>query len=171
MWSFPSVLILWSALCGAVFAYAGYDPESHAGAVAEPVRWSLYSAGFLAVWTVLAVLLSPVIVRVNGGRWDWRKARTESVRLATSTVALGVLMIAWAGAYRLAVAATEGWPGGWSDVPVGALIGAVTGAAVAVPATLVDARLRAALGISNQDAEPLYGLSDLSENNDSAPRD
>jgi hypothetical protein len=163
MWSFPLVLSLWSALCGAVFAYAGYNPEPNPGAVAEPVRWSLYSAGFLAVWTVVAVLLSPVIVRVNEGEWDWRKARTRSVRLATSTVAIIVLMLAWAGVYQLALAATGGWPGGWSDVPVGALAGVLTGASVGVPAAFVDARLRAARGIPSQDAEPPYAPSDLNK--------
>jgi hypothetical protein len=153
MWTFPLVLVPWSALCGGIFAYAGYKPESVPEAVAEPVRWSLYSAGFLAAWGVLAVLLSPVIIRVNEGRWDWRMARTESVRLASSLVPIVALMLAWAGVYRLAMAATGGWAGGWRDVPVGAVIGALTGAAVDVPATLVGVRLRVALGIPNQDAE------------------
>jgi hypothetical protein len=145
MWAFPpAIWILISVVYGTSHGALGYDPEADPEIAGKPLRWLLYSAAALAGWTLLAVLLAPVIIRINEGWWDLRKARIESVRLAVGTAQLAALLLAIAGAYWLAVAVLGGWPGGWRDAAVGALIGALAGTALGVPTNLVAARFRIA---------------------------
>jgi hypothetical protein len=156
MWAFPQgwlVFSTYSAFCGALIGFAGHHPSAGPEPAGPAYRLAC-AAGLPTALTVLAVLLSPVLVRVNAGGWDRRRARAEAVQLGVGSVPVVALLLAGAGACQLAVAASGGWPGGWGTVPVAAVVGAVTGAAVGVPALLAGTRLKAALGLPDQDTEP-----------------
>ena len=155
MRSFPWVLVIWAAFFGAVYAYAGYDPASHPERGTAMRHWLIELAGLAAVFTVLTVLLMPVIIRVNEGQWDWRKVRNAAGAWAIAMAQAVAIVIACFLIHGLVIAVTEGWRGGWPDVPVGGVIGALAGAVVGWPVAFVGAWLRVALGIPNQDAEPI----------------
>jgi hypothetical protein len=152
MWAFPlTCWIVIAALYGAAYGGIGHDPDFYA----KRQGWLIHSAVFFAAWALVATLLSPVIFRINLGRWDWRRARTESIRVCIGAAQLVALLLGGAGVYELAVTVSKGWPGGWRDAAVGALIGALTGAVLGFPANLLAARFRIAnwLGPSNQRSE------------------
>lgn len=141
---FSHVWILIAAVCGAAYGARGYNPES--------LRGLLWLAGFLAVFITVAAALTPVLVRVDGGRWDWQKARADAAPSVAGGVVLSALMLGGAGVYWLAADATGGWPGGWLHAAFGAMTGAVV--AISVRLAVSGLRLFERLGIRDREAEP-----------------
>jgi hypothetical protein len=144
MRAFSSFWILIATVVGAAYGASGYNSES--------LRGLVVLSGSFAVFVLLAVVLLPVLVRANDGRWDWRKVRTEVAQAVAGGVVLVALMLVAAGVYRLVAEATGGWPGGWGE----AAVGAVTGAAVGLSVRFAVGRLRLfeRLGLNAPEAEP-----------------
>jgi hypothetical protein len=144
MRSFSSFWILIATVGGAAYGAGGYNPES--------LRGLVVLSGSLAAFVVLAVVLLPVLVRANDGRWDWRKVRAEAALTVAGGVVLVALMLVAAGVYWLAADAIGGWRGGWSEAAAGAALGATVGLAVRV--AVARLRLFERLGLNPPDAEP-----------------
>jgi hypothetical protein len=102
----------------------------------------------------LVVLLMPVIIRLNEGRWDWRRVRHSALAWSIAVAQAVTLVSACFLTFGLVIAVNGGWPGGWRDVPIGVLIGASAGVVVGWPVAVVGARLRIGLGIASQVAIP-----------------
>lgn len=142
MRSFSSVWILIATVCGAVYGARGYNAES--------IRGLFWLTCFLAVGVTLAAVFSPVVVRVNHGRWDRRQARADAAQAVGGGLVLSALMLIGAGVYWLAGAATGGWQGNWLHAAIGAVIGAIVG----LSARFIMARLHMFGRLGIHDHEP-----------------
>jgi hypothetical protein len=90
-----------------------------------------FSAGcFFAVAGAVMALLIPVVNRVNEGRWDWRKAKTDATGCVLASATVAALLLAAFGVYGFMARMSGGWVGGWRDSAVGALIGTALGLSV-----------------------------------------
>jgi hypothetical protein len=138
-----SAFIVFAACGGGLVGFNGHDPTDD-GSTA--VRLGVM-AGVIAALTLIVVLCSPVLIRLNGGRWDAPKARAESARVLIGSVPVVALLLAGAAVNQIAVHATGGWSKGWPSVPLATLIGAATAAGVGVPLSFLVERLRKWLGI------------------------
>jgi hypothetical protein len=148
MRSFSPAWVLIAAVCGAAYGASGYNPES--------LRGLVVLSGSLALFVVVAVVLMPILVRVNDGRWDRRKVRTGAAQLVAGGAVLAALMLVEAGVCRLAADATGGWQGGWSEATVGAALGVAV--ALSVRFAVAVLRLFERLGLGAPDA-PLVPTS------------
>jgi hypothetical protein len=140
MRAFSSIWLVLAAVCGASYGARGHNPES--------LRGLIVLSGAVVAFVVAVVLLTPVLVRVDGGRRNWR---TEAAQVATGGVVLAALMLVGAGVYRLAAGATGGWQGGWGGAAIGAASGVAVG--LAVRSAVRRIRLFERLGLTSPDAE------------------